>query len=172
MMVWDKKIVGLLAICFILLISASILKINGSSVDNWNTLLGKAKSTNVILGQARPVRSDEWMVATPLMLSQAKQVPRFPLHNESVGAANTPLLFNLPVSSLAAFFRPQYWGFFIFDFETAFSLYWNLKTIGLFLSFFLLLLLLTANNFWLSIFGSLWLLYSAFMQWWLSGNGW
>ena len=168
MIIWDKKVAGLFALCFILLISASILKINGSSVDNWNILLGKTKQTNVILGKARPVRIDEWMVVTPLMLSQAKQIPGFPLHNESVGAANIPLLFNLPVRGLSAFFRPQYWGFFIFDFETAFSLYWNLKTIGLFLSFFLLLLLLTANNFWLSIFGSLWLLYSAFMQWWLS----
>jgi len=168
MIIWDKKLVGLLAICFILLFFASIFKLNGSSVDSWNTLFGRLKQTNVILGKARAVRIDEWMVVTPWMLSQAKHSPRFPLHNASAGAENIPLLSNLPVRGLAAFFRPQYWGFFILDFETAFSLYWNLKIIGLFLGFFLLLLLFTANNFWLSFFGSLWLLYSAFTQWWLS----
>jgi len=37
--------------------------------------------------------------------------------NLSLGADHTPLLINVPVAHYVTFFRPQFWGFFFFDFE-------------------------------------------------------
>ncbi|MFA5095793.1 MAG: hypothetical protein WC478_00425 [Candidatus Omnitrophota bacterium] len=163
----DKRTAGLVSGCLLLLFLASALKLHGSSVENWNTLLGSQAPSNLILGKPRAVRLDEWMVVTPAIVAQAMIRPCFPAQNESIGAGKIPLLFNLPVKHFCAFFRPQYWGFFFLDLETAFSLYWNLKAFALFLGCFALLLLL-GNKFWLAIAGSLWLFYSAYTQWWFS----
>ncbi len=122
----------------------------------------------LIFGTPRPIRSDEWLVETPFILSQCNQHPAFPLKNESLGAGNTPLLMNLPVRHFSAIFRPQFWGFFTLGTERGFSFYWNAKVFGLILGFFFLLMLITKNDFWLSLFGSGWLYFSSFVQWWFS----
>ncbi len=122
----------------------------------------------LIFGIPQGVRSDEWLVETPFILSQCSQHPAFPLKNESLGAGNTPLLMNLPVRHFSTIFRPQFWGFFTLGTERGFSFYWNVKIFGLILGFFFLLMLITGNNFWLSLFGSGWLYFSSFVQWWFS----
>ena len=68
------------------------------------------------------------------MLSQARQVPPFPIENPNLGAGRAPLIMNLPVAYYTTFFRPQLWGFFLFDFERGFSFYWCCKVFGLLLA--------------------------------------
>jgi hypothetical protein len=171
LIVFDYKVLLLLLAACFLFVSAVALGINGSSVQYWNQIIKDdrvAAKSNVILGLARGIRSDEWAVATPFILSQAKQ--GFPVENEAIGAGKTPLVsaYSLPVLHYSTIFKPAHWAYFIVDIERAFSFYWNYKIFFLIISFFLLLMLLTGNSFALSLAGSLWLFFSGYTQWWFS----
>ncbi len=171
LIVFDRKVVCLLLFSVISLVILTTFKINYSSVSCWNKAFPNEKSQEAsapLLGTPKEIRSDEYRVVTPFMLSQAKQNPPFPVSNESLGDKKTPLLMSLPVSHFSTLFRPQNWGFFILDLERAYAFYWNFKVIGLILSFFLLMMLLTKNNFWVSLLSSFWLFFSSYIQWWFS----
>ena len=147
-----------------------IFTIHGSSLPIWHQVLHgpSDRDPSVLWGQARGIRSDEWLVATPAILSQIKQNPPLPVENSALGFAQTPLVFGLPVRHLSVLFQPQYWGFFVLPLEQGFAWFWNFRSLSLFLGVFFLGLVLSANTFWLSLGASVLLYYSAFTQWWFS----
>lgn len=63
----------------------SALGINGSSVGNYHNLLygDKQKDPNLIVGEPRPIRSDEWKVWTPTTILQYES--NFQTNNELLG---------------------------------------------------------------------------------------
>ncbi len=102
------------------------------------------------------------------MLSQAKQKPPFPIENPSLGAGRSPLLMSVPVAYYTTFFRPQLWGFFVFDFERGFSFYWCAKVFGLLFASGWCLHQLGVRSPGLVVFGAVWIFFSSFTQWWFS----
>ncbi|MHB1464813.1 MAG: DUF7657 domain-containing protein [Thermoleophilia bacterium] len=154
-----------LAAVFVLLTATGIHR---SSVGVWNSVVAQRgmDKTGLLMGEPRGVRSDEWLGYVPWLLSQSHM--DFPESNPDVGAHNDPLMLSMPVKDFFAFFRPQNWGYFIFDLAHGFSFYWSFKVIGLTFSFFMLLMLLTCSDFWLSAIGSGWIYLTGFVQWWLS----
>ena len=115
-------------IVLLLFCACVTLKLNGSSVGMWDQeLSGRKASKGLLLFEPQPIRTDEWLVWTPAALSQARQIPRFPIENPNLGAGRAPLLLNLPVAYYTTWFRPQLWGFFILDFERGFSFCWMAK---------------------------------------------
>lgn len=168
---FDWKSIGLIIICVFFFVFFVTFKIHGSSIPYWNNLISDGTpeaSDGLIVGTPRAIRSDEWLVQTPFTLSQANQNDKLSAENKSLGEGKVPLLMGLPAKHLTALYRPQNWGFFFLDSERAFSYAWNYKIVWLFLSFFLLLMLVTRSNFWISFFGSVWLFFSGFIQWWFS----
>jgi hypothetical protein len=162
----DPLAKGFLAACLIFTLVGVTLKLNGSSTALWKDLLhDSASKSGLILSTAKIVRSDEWLVWTPAVAGQAER--GFPTTNLSIGSGKAPLLYNLPARDYTMFFRPQLWGFFLFNFERGYAWYWNVKVFGLLASFFLLLRLLTGSSR-LSLFGSFWLFLSNYTQWWFS----
>jgi len=166
----DHFALGIILVClagFILMVS---LKIHYSSIDRYNVLFKDNIEPDMdlgpILGTPKNIRSDEWLVATPTIISQFNK--GFPVENPGIGAARSPLVMNIPVRHFSALFMPQNYGFFFLPFENAFSFLWNYRVIGLFLSTFLLLLLLTGNQTWLSFTGGILLLFSPYIQWFFS----
>jgi hypothetical protein len=150
-------------------LGASFAKLNGSSTALWQGLADQQPAkAGVIAGTPKDVRSDEWLVHTPWIWSQAKQVPAFPTTNRNVGNGVAPLLTNLPVRHWTMLFRPQMWGFFVFDLERAFAFNWNFRWFGLLLGGFLFFRIITHGNNVLSLSGALLLLYSSYMQWFFS----
>lgn len=173
LIIFDIKVVALIFASFILFFLMVAFKIHGSSLPIWNQLVTQedlSRKEDRIFGWPKGVRSDEWVVSTPFMISQALQEPPFPIQNRTLGAANTPMLMNLPVRHISTLFRPQHWGFFFLDVERGFSFFWNFKHLSLFLGFFFLFMLLTRNKFWLSVFGSLWVYFSSYTQWWFNAS--
>lgn len=167
---FDYKVILVFLVSFILFTLLVIFKIHTSSVPIWNKVVSDSQSRKLglIFGTPRWNRWDEWHVFTPFQLSQAAR--GFPVENESLGVGKSPLLMiTVPVSHYITLFRPQHWGFLMLDVERGFSFFWNFNVFGLFLSFFLLLMLFTRNNFWLSLVGALWVSLSNFMQWWSGG---
>ena len=99
-----------------------LLRLNGSSVAYWSKILHEPETqSGLLFCTPKLVRIDEWHGRTPSVLSQARQKPPFPVKNLSLGADHTPLLINVPVAHYVTFFRPQFWGFFFFDFERGYS---------------------------------------------------
>jgi hypothetical protein len=143
--------------------------LNGSSVGMWRELLGEpGKPRGLILSEPARIRVDEWAISTPSMLSQARQRPPFPIENASLGAGRAPLIMNVPVAHYTALFRPQFWGFFVFDFSRGFAFYWWAKFFGLLTAAGWALRQLGVRSRLLAIFGAVWVLFSNYVQWWFS----
>ncbi|MDQ6808770.1 MAG: hypothetical protein M3Z64_05015 [Verrucomicrobiota bacterium] len=155
-----------LILCAFLFVAAVALRLNGSSVFVWKEILhDTANPGGLILGAPQYVRSDEWLVWTPAVLAQSER--GFPAENPALGAGKAPFLYSLPVRHYTMWFRPQLYGFFLFDFDWGYAWYWNVKAFGLLTSMFLLLRMLTGSNA-LGLFGSLWIFFSNYIQWWFS----
>lgn len=145
------------------------LKLNGSSVGMWRNLLEEPGiARGLLFSSPKRIRVDEWSIWTPAMLSQARQVPPFPIENSNLGAGRSPLIMNMPVAYYTTFFRPQFWGFFIFDFEYGFSFYWCCKVFGLLFAAGFLLWAMDLRSRALIVFGSIWVFFSSYTQWWFS----
>jgi hypothetical protein len=165
----NRKAHWILLACLALFLIATACKINGSSIGIWSAILhDPATADSLLLSTPKSIRSDEWLVWTPSMLSQANHIPPFPVENESLGAGKSTLLMNLPARHYSMFFRPQLYGFFFLDTATAYAWYWNMKIFGLIAAMFLLLRKLMGNNTGLALGGSLWVFLSGFVQWWFS----
>lgn len=164
---FNYKVLLFLIGALVLFSFSVLLKLHGSSIGSWDIYVKTGgNGPRTIIGEPKGIRSDEWLVQTPFILSQTKK--GLPVKNKALGGNKDPLLLSLPVKHYSAIFRPQNWGFFVFGTERAFSFYWNAKIFGLLVSTFLLLMLLTRNNFWASVLGSFWIYFSGFIQWWFS----
>jgi hypothetical protein len=103
-----------LVLLFLLIIFTS-LKISGSSVGFFNTILfnGPQKNTGLALGHPQVIRSDEWEVNTPLTVAQAKS--GFPVVNRNIGnGQDMAIVSDVPYKAWSEFFKPQNWSFFVF----------------------------------------------------------
>ena len=161
---FDKKTKIFLLILVGLYLILSLLKIHTSNIGNWDLYFGKPESESVIAGKPRFIRMDEWMISTPGALSQYQL--GMPIKNEALGAENTPVIWGLPIKDISTLLRPNFWSYFIFDEERAFAFSWNFNLFFCVLTTFLLLMLLSRNNFGLSVFGSLFIFFSSGIQWW------
>src|SRR5438094_3834412 len=149
-----------------------LLKLNGSSVAIWTQLLNEPKPPpGLLLFVPKGVRADEWHGWTPAALSQSRQTPRFPVENLTLGGGRAPLLMSVPVAYYTTLFRPQLWGFFLFDFERGFSFYWCTKAFGLLAAVAWALRQIGVRSYLLAIFGAVWVMFSSYVQWWFSSPG-
>ena len=81
-----------------------------------------------IWGKDQPVRSDEWLVLTPLAIAQYNHRPKFPVVNQNLGEDGQNMLIvgmvGVPVAHISSIAKPAIWGFFLFDLKRALSWYW------------------------------------------------
>jgi hypothetical protein len=164
LILFDKRtkifLFSILALYFVL----STLKIHTSNIANWDIFFGKEKSESVIAGKPRFIRMDEWMITSTGAIGQ--YYAGMPIHNATMGDGNAPVVWNMPVKDISTVLRPYLWPYFVFDVERAFAFSWNFNVFFFIGSMFLLLMLLTRNNFWLSIVGTAFIFLSGGIQWW------
>ena len=158
-----------IAVCCGLFLLCVLLRLNGSSSALWAKDLGTIdEPTGLIAGAPRPTRSDEWLIWTPAALAQLHHQPPMPVENPALGAGVAPLLMSVPVRHYSMLFRPQFWGFFVFDEERGFAWFWNTKIFSLLISFFLLFRMLMRGRVALAVLGSVAVSYSSYVQWFFS----
>lgn len=91
-----------------------------------------------VWGHERPIRSDEWLVLTPMAIAQYNHEPRYPVINTSLGLDGQNMLVvgmaGVPVAHLSALAKPATWGFFVFDLKRALAWYWWFPVFGCFLA--------------------------------------
>ncbi|GAB3778764.1 hypothetical protein GCM10028818_28360 [Spirosoma horti] len=108
---------------------------------------------------------DDYAVGTPWLLSQANK--GYPVENEVIGGYKSPALM-LPSKDFIEIFKPYNWGFFVLDVERGYAWQYAYRDIMALIGVTLMLLLITKNNFWLSLFGAVWLFLSSGTQSWVS----
>lgn len=162
---WRYAIVGGL---FVILVA---LGIHGSSISIYNNVVQPNTDINItVFGTSRSIRSDEWGVSTPTLLSQTENNFN-KKSNLLMAEENYVTLFpKLTTKSLSIITSPSQIGFLFLPNEQAFSFYWLFGYFAIFLATFELLMLITKQNKLYSLLGSIIVTFSPLVQWWESWN--
>jgi hypothetical protein len=158
-----RRLMAAIAALFALLVA---LQLHGFSLPMWHDVIDDSPAPEVLLGEPRYLRADDWLAQLPLVFSQARHDPRFPVVNRHIGLGQNALLpITLPVLHPVTLFRPTQWGFFLGE-DVGMAWMWWLQVLGVFSVWLGVLLLATRNDLALSVLGSLLLLASPFFQLW------
>lgn len=152
-----------------LLVLFTLTEIHGSSVGMFNKVFygDSFQDSNLILGKPRAIRSDEWLVATPLTAAQVKNDLEH--ENKNIGLEQEmSILYDAPTNHWSTIFEPQNWGFFVMPFENAFAFKWWFRGFLLALSAYLFIYTVSKGNLFLSVGGAIFMLFTPFIQWWYS----
>lgn len=164
----NKNLYFIYAIVFITLLLTTF-KIHGSSIGIYNKFFygQDYKDDNLLFGKLRPIRSDEWVVQTPLTISESQN--NFKVLNPYLGVGQSLATFlDIPTRHWSTFFKPMNFSFFVLPLDFAYSFKWWFRAALLLISCYLLLNQLFKKNLFFSIIGSLILFFSPFIQWWYS----
>lgn len=154
------------AVVFAALFVLTTLGISGSS----SPLLAKdaGSSDTVIAGLPRAIRSDEWIVHTPMVISQVENgQPRY--GDVGVGSHDMSVLSDLPVADWTRIFHPNHWAYGILPIDNAYAFDWWSVAAFLLLGTYAFLLVVLGSLRW-SIVGALALYGSPFFHWWYTGS--
>ena len=153
----------------VFLVFMVIFKVNFSSIGMWSQYMNELDTSNEVWGEARGIRSDEWLTQTSFMIGQASS-EHYDVHNKNIaeGTSNM-LMISAPVTDILELCRPLLWGFHFLSIERAFSFYWSLKLIALVLiSIELVKMVIKKDNSLLAIVGGVVLAIAPPMMWWMS----
>ena len=152
-----------LALSFAILVAAEI---HGFSFARWHSVLDRSPPDEILLGEARAIRADDWLVQLPMAMAQRAHAPRFPAINTNIGAGlDMRLPIEVPVASPTALFRPGLWGYWLGDDMGIAWLWWS-QVFGVFVAWLLAFHLLSGLRRSLSIGAALLLTVSPYFQFW------
>ncbi len=166
LMLLSKSVWLFPALLLIALICLTFLKINGSSVGVNQIVYGsEGKDTDLIFGEPRGVRSDEWLVVTQMTVAQANN--GFKRVNNNIGnGEDMSLIVDVPYKEWSAAFKPQNLVFFILPLEQAFALKWWFLLFLLILACYFFVLELFPKKIGRAILVSSLVGLSPFVFWW------
>lgn len=155
------------AVLTVILIGLTALRISGSSIGIYHELFygQQAKDPNLLYGDPQPIRSDEWLVNTQLLLAQ--EANNYKRINENIGTSRD-MSFNIdvPAKDWSAPFKPQNLVFFAVPFEHAFAFKWWILLYLLILGAYFFTLRLFPGKRLLAAVAALGLGFSPFIHWW------
>lgn len=148
-----------------------IFRIHGSSMEKYNWDFPEQSDANAareyhIIGKCRPIRSDEWMVQTPLFFSQESNDYKLESKQMSVSGLNMVLCYYAPVKDITIIGKPFAWGYLIGGNALGLSWYWCSMMILLFMTAFEMFMIISHRNAKLSLVGMMMIGLSPVMQWW------
>ena len=151
-------LVGLFVVCL-------GLRLHGFSLPEWHEQLDGSPPNEVLLGQPRIIRMDDWAAALCTILGQREHRPAFPVFNQNIGLGANMVVspIKTPVLHYVTVFRPHLWGYF-FGRDFGLAWHWWALLLGLFYSYFLFFSLVSGGRFFVSISGALLIAGSPFFQ--------
>jgi len=158
-----KLFIGLILSCLSLYFFSGI---HGFSTGYWSYLLEDKKPDNILFGETRSIRSDDWGAQIPILLSQSQVTPKFSKFNNLIGyePTNTSVSVAAPSYDWLSFFRPTVWGFFLGNQDQGLAWNWIMRSLILFSGAYYFARIFI-NPFY-SFFVSLSFLYARFFQYW------
>ncbi len=158
-------------IAFAFVAFAVIFELNGSSLAMWQFSVDSIKKETVLIGKPRWIRTDEWCVYTPILLSQTFSGYKY--FNGILRGTKTDmfLFYAQPVKNAMSVFRPFLCGFFVFDAPKGLAFFWAARIAALFVVSFAFFMMITGNKKMLSLTGTLLVTFAPAVQWWFTPNG-
>lgn len=150
------------------LIGLVSFKLSGSSVGIYHQVIygQQAPDPDLLYGQPRPIRSDEWLVTSQLTLAQQKA--GFPRVNPNLGSGrDLSVIGSIPYKDWSAAFKPENFSFFVLPLAYAFAFKWWVMLYLLIISAYFFTLKMTRNKTFSILFGTAFAL-SPFVFWWYS----
>ena len=151
---------------------AVIFEYSGSSIGIYDVIL-QGETTNTyfepVLGKYRNIRSDEWVVNTPIFISQAiDQQNKFAYNNNNLRGTSTDMVSVVApaVLDILTIARPFNIGFILLGPSRGLAVLWAGKWISLMLVAFEFGMLITDKKKLISLCGMLLIVFSAATQWW------
>ncbi len=159
-------------LCLIVFVLCIVFEINGSSIGMWDLYVPDAsvKDTGILMGQNRPIRSDEWAVFSPMALSQYHN--DFQRTNDLFRGTDTDvfMVYGQPVKDWSMIFRPFQIGYLFFRPARGLAFYWTGKMLALLLVSFEFGMFLTGRKRLLSLAYAFLTCFAPVVQWWFSVN--
>lgn len=153
-----------LFVVFTLLVA---LNISGSSIAIYGTVSTEVEQNNEpLVGQVRPVRSDEWLVRTPWLINQA-QTNYETRRTSGMGTHDVGIVGDLPTRDLDLLVKPHQILLLFVGVDRALSTEWWMWHLLLACGVYALLVVLTKKKLIPAIV-SLLLLSSPSTQWWVA----
>jgi hypothetical protein len=150
---------------------------NGSSDGAIRDRLeGDSPDPRRVFGEPNLLRSDEWFVITPYVVSQDNH--DFPQVNpDAQGGTDVSVFSAVPYRDWSTVFRPQFWGFLVLPLDQGFAFCWWFPVLLLGLATYALVLGLCPNRPGLAAAAAGVMVASPFVQWWfltitLASLGW
>lgn len=134
------------------------------TLQKWISIPPRPDGT--IVGVARMIRSDEWLVQTPFYISQSSTGNELINDSYALSGQNMIVAYNAPVKHISVIGKPFNWGFLFLGSEKGLSWYWSFKMLALLLLAFEFAMILTQKNKLLSLLGSIWITFTPTVQWW------
>jgi hypothetical protein len=153
------------------LLVLTILGIHGSSVGMYSRLLfGPAhEDPDLLFGTPQAIRSDEWLVVTPYILSQAKN--GYPLINRDLAyGQDMSVVVNVPYREWSVAFKPHNLAFLLLPVENAYAFQWWLLGYLLIVACYFFVLEIVPDRKRLAALLAVALFLSPFVQWWYQAS--
>ncbi|MFO0862169.1 MAG: hypothetical protein U0516_00385 [Candidatus Saccharibacteria bacterium] len=160
------------AISVLVFLILCIGKIHGSSIGLYEATANPGlKDKNLLFGFPRQIRSDEWVVNSPLQYAQ--KATNFASINPNIGnGQDMAIVLDMPVGDWSVIFKPQNIAFLFLPFSIAFSFHWWFMLLALLIGAYLLFrtLIPPPKNNLLSALLATAFSFSPFIMWWYT-NG-
>lgn len=160
-------------LCLSLLLFLVSFGFTGTSLSFWDYYIQPEytqQNYNPILGKARAIRSDEWVVNSIIDLSQSKLEDPFSSTNDLSRGTDTKvsLITKAPVKGINILVNPFKLLYMIFGNEAGISFWWYGRLLALFLLSFEFFMIFTNKNKVPSLVGSILVTFAPVVQWWFS----
>lgn len=155
------------AILIVLLLGLTALRISGTSEGVYSSALygQNYKDPNLLFGQPRTIRSDEWLWNTQMIIAQSQDNFQHINHNISTGK-DMSLIIDAPYKDWSMVFKPQNLIFFVLPLEYAFAFKWWLLLVLLIISCYFFVLKLLPGKRLLAALLALGFSLNPFIFWW------
>lgn len=164
--------VGVSLTMFLVVAVLAIFELSGSSVGSFHRAFEgtEIEDPDLLAGEPRGIRSDEWLRWTTLVVSQSQQ--DYPRINTALrDGIDLSIIDDVPHRGWTAFFEPQHYAFFTgIDVESAFSFKWFGILAYCFVSASIFARRVGGLRPSSSALAGLFLAGSPFFQWWFQGQ--
>ncbi len=147
----------------------TVLKINGSSIGYLAQLM-TGSDTNLLLGQNRAIRTDEYVVFTEMAISQVKSGFKWFSDIWGYSPSDMFIIYGQPVLNPVTIFRPFSVFYIFLGTEMGLAFYWISRIIVGLLVSYEFGRVITKDDRDYSFIYSLLVIFAPIVQWWFSTN--